>query len=81
MLSSSHTAEVEHPFQEDIQVQGEASKPESISPLPWSAAPLGNYRVAPQLSYFYPNFNIHPLDILLSVTHQKSSPGAGNYLP
>lgn len=65
------TGVCEHPFQEDIQVQDEASKLEWISRLPWSAAPLGNYRVAPQLSYFQPNFNFHPLDLLVSVTHQN----------
>lgn len=42
MLSSSHMAGLEHPFQEDIQVRDEASKLELISPTPWSAAPLGN---------------------------------------
>lgn len=74
-------AGLEHPLQEDIQVQGEAFKLEWISPLPWSTAPLDNYHVAPQLSYFQPNFNFHPLDLLVSVTHQKSSPGARNHLP
>lgn len=68
-------AELERPFQEDIQVQGEASKPEGASPLPWSAPPLGNYHVIPQLSSFQPEFNFHP------VTHLKFSPGAGNCLP